>query len=379
MPEDRFRPDACPGALHVHEAADGALSRLRLPGGHLTSEQLLTLAQAAEDLGNGEIELTSRANVQLRSVREPGALAQRVAAAGLLPSATHERVRNIVGSPLSGRVGGIGDIRAVVRDLDQALIARPRLAALPGRVLFTLDDGRGDISPLRGDFGVHALAPDHFALLLAGEDCGARISAAQIVPTLLDAAQAFLDVRGEHWRLHELDDGPAQVFERLELQISSGQPVQHNHEVNTPIGWFDQHDGKVTLGATVALGVLPARMAQFLAATSRPVIITPWRSLLLVDLDEAMADQVIRVLAPMGLIFDAHSPWAQVSACTGSPGCAKSHADVRADVAEAVIEGTLPVHGRQHWSGCDRRCGSPHGDAADIIATGSGYIVAGGS
>ncbi|TWH16721.1 precorrin-3B synthase [Rhodococcus rhodochrous J45] len=38
------------------------------------------------------------------------------------------------------------------------------------------------------------------------------------------------------------------------------------------------------------------------------MIVTPWRSVLLCDLDEWTAEQVVRVLAPMGLIFDADSP-----------------------------------------------------------------------
>ena len=39
--------DACPGALHVHQAADGALARVRLPGGIITASQLEALALAA--------------------------------------------------------------------------------------------------------------------------------------------------------------------------------------------------------------------------------------------------------------------------------------------------------------------------------------------
>ncbi|MFD0454653.1 hypothetical protein ACFQZK_31675 [Rhodococcus aetherivorans] len=40
----------------------------------------------------------------------------------------------------------------------------------------------------------------------------------------------------------------------------------------------------------------------------RPLVVTPWPVLLLCDLDEWAAEQVVRVLAPMGLIFDADSP-----------------------------------------------------------------------
>jgi precorrin-3B synthase len=83
---------------------------------------------------------------------------------------------------------------------------------------------------------------------------------------------------------------------------------------------------------------------------------------------------VVRVLAPMGLVFDADSSWAQVTACAGRPGCGSALADVRADAADAVAHGTLPTHGRQHWVGCHRACGRPR-DAALIEATPQGYQV----
>jgi hypothetical protein len=45
--------------------------------------------------------------------------------------------------------------------------------------------------------------------------------------------------------------------------------------------------------------------------------------------------RTLRVLAPLGLILE-NSPWLSISACTGSPGCARSAADVRADAALAL-------------------------------------------
>lgn len=56
------------------------------------------------------------------------------------------------------------------------------------------------------------------------------------------------------------------------------------------------------------LGVLPARVAEYLAAIEAPLVITPWRSVLVCDLQESVADTALRVLAPLGLVFDENSP-----------------------------------------------------------------------
>jgi precorrin-3B synthase len=128
----------------------------------------------------------------------------------------------------------------------------------------------------------------------------------------------------------------------------------------------------VALGAAVPLGVLPARTAEFLAAIEAPIVVTPWRSILVCDLTEEVADTSLRVLAPLGLVFDEKSPWLTVSACTGSPGCDKSLSDVRADARAALTEGRPEVH--RHFVGCPRACGSPRG-AEVLVATGHGYEV----
>jgi precorrin-3B synthase len=65
-----------------------------------------------------------------------------------------------------------------------------------------------------------------------------------------------------------------------------------------------------------------------------------------------------------------------VTTCAGRPGCAKSLADVRADAATAVATGALPAGGaRQHWAGCERRCGRPQGQVVDVVATPTGYRI----
>lgn len=369
---DRSRRDACPGALQLHEAKDGLLARVRLPGGALSAEQMGVLAAASTDLSDGELVLTSRGNVQLRAVRDPDDLADRLAAAGLLPSETHERVRNILASPLSGRLGGTADVRDLVSSLDTSLTSDPELADLPGRVLFSVDDGRGDVTGFGADIGVHAVDEDAFALILAGADSGVRVPRADAVAVMLDAARGFRRERQGHWRIAEMPNGVEAVLGHVDHAVGDHPRVAVETSVEPPIGWFVQDDATVALGAALAHGVLPARTALFLAAVEKPIHVTPWRGIVLLDLDEGVAEQVVRVLAPMGLIFDAESPWVRASSCVGSPGCAKSHSDVRADLDAAVEHGEVG-DGREHWVGCERRCGRPRGEVTDVVATESGY------
>jgi precorrin-3B synthase len=353
--------DACPGALDVHQAADGALARIRLPGGVLTAAQLAALADTSNRLGSGTLELTARGNLQIRAITDVTAVADAIAAAGLLPSATHERVRNIVASPLSGRAGGRIDVRGWVADLDAAIRAEPALATLGGRFWFSLDDGRGDVSGLSADVGAHVV-DDRTVLLLAGRDTGVRLTASQVVETLVGVAVRFVETRGTAWRVSELAD-TAGLWPGAELG-DSFPPV-----TRPPVGWIEQDDGRVALGAAVPLGVLSARVAEYLAAIEAPLVITPWRSVLVCDLDEAVAETALRVLAPSGLVFDENSPWLGISACVGSPGCAHSIADVRADAARSLHTDS-GVH--RHFVGCERACGSPPAGEV-LVATRDGY------
>ncbi|BBX02628.1 precorrin-3B synthase [Mycolicibacterium moriokaense] len=357
--------DACPGALQVHPAADGPLARVRLPGGMITAPQLETLALTATRWASPAMELTSRGNIQIRAVADTDAVAEALASSGLLPSETHERVRNIVASPLSGRVGSEADIRGLVTELDRAIQAQPALAGLPGRFLFGIDDGRGDITGLAADAGIQVV-DDVAALLLAGRDTGVRLPLPDAVPALLTVAGRFVETRGTCWRVSELDS-PDQLL--AGLAVTAGPGATWEPVTRGPIGWIEQNDGRIALGAAVPLGVLNARVAEYLAAINAPMVITPWRSLLVFDLTEEVADVALRVLAPMGLVFDENSPWLAVSACTGSPGCEHSAADVRSDAAAAIDE---PAAGHRHFVGCDRACGSP-ATGAVLVATGDGY------
>jgi precorrin-3B synthase len=363
----RSGPDACPGAIQVHQALDGGLARVRVPGGVLTGAQWRGITEASADLGAGGLELTSRGNLQVRGLAAGAEVpfAERLSVAGLLPSLTHDRVRNIVASPLSGRDGrGVVDVRPLVAALDAALCADPALADLPGRFLFALDDGRGDVAGLGADVGLRGRT-----VLLAGRDSGLRVAPDEAVPALLAAAHAFLAERDGHWRLSEVDDGVHRVAARLGVtppELPATRPVSWG-----PIGAVPQVDGRIAVAAAVPLGRLSAAQARVLC-DAPAVVVTPWRGVVVPDLPD---ESFLGRLAEAGLATDPDSPWVGVTACVGSPGCARAHADVRADALDH--HGGHPSHGLPvHWVGCERACGSPAGEHLRMEATAGGYVTA---
>ncbi len=404
----------------MHEAADGPLARVRVPGGAISAGQLLELAACAAELGSGVIELTSRANVQVRGLRSPSAFAARIAEAGLLPSAAHERVRNIVASPLGGRgPSGALDPQPLVEALDRVLCARPRLAGLPGRFLFAVDDGTNDVTALAADV---TYTSGH--LLLAGMNCGAatisgrtespaltarraesaaataghadsaaptagradsaagraesadagRVEAvSEVVAVMIAAAEAFLDVRGDAWRIAEVAGGAAAVAARLGRAVEPGPDPRVPDPHAGPIA---QRDGRTALEVVAPLGRLSADQARVLATaanapTDAKVRLTPWRTVMLLDLDDPA--HAAGMLEAAGLVTDPGSPWVGVTACTGRPGCAKALADVQEDARGWVAAQKRAQPARVHWSGCERRCGLPRGTVTQRVATENGY------
>ncbi|WP_280697379.1 cobalamin biosynthesis protein CobG [Kitasatospora sp. GP82] len=363
---DRGRSDACPGALRLHTADDGALARIRIPGGLLTDRQAMALADAAGELGDGHLETTSRGNVQLRGLPSGSGLdlGRRLRAAGLLPSDSHERVRNIVASPAAGLDGqGHADVQAWVRELDRLLCASEAAAGLSGKFLFALDDGRGDVAALDADVTLIATAGGGVLLRLGRAATARRVPADQAVRQALGAAEEFLRALraggGRAWHLREVP----------ELLDPGAEPLP-------ALPGTTLAPGALAGGLLVGLrfgrvsAVQWRTLAEVAADAAGELRLTPWRGVVLPGAPAARLPELARA----GFRTDPGTAWERAGACTGLPGCAKSVADVRTDAAralDAAVGGGLPVH----WSGCERRCGHPAGRWVDVLATGQGYRV----
>ncbi|WKD61167.1 ferredoxin-nitrite reductase [Corynebacterium ciconiae DSM 44920] len=372
---NRQRGDGCPGALTMHQAADGFIGRIRIAGGRASSAHLAALAQLAEEHGDGDIHVTTRGNVQIRGISEREAFSSAVCELGLVPSSAHDKIRNIIASPLAPALDQL------VARLDEGLLASTEVTGLSGRTLFGLDAGDGAITANHPDFGIQIHSETEAIVVLGGVPTvlSALIDATPQI--LVAAAEQWQRIRGDHWRVQENPELRDELLRHLETlpEVSRTsttlEVAQRAKADEAPIGWLERSDGLVDLGASLPFGVLSARVARMLAATDKPVRITPWAGVVVCELHEDEAEAVAKVLAPQGLVFDRRSPWLRVTACTGLPGCTKSRSDVRGDALSAIRTHALPdptTADAVHFSGCERRCGHPLHNYWDYLAEGDG-------
>lgn len=288
----RTRADKCPGALRPWQADDGLLVRIRLLGGRLPTRALKRLHEVSQQHADGRIFLTRRANLQLRGLSGDGrqlttAALAAIESTGLLPSRTHELMRNVLVSPQTGLAGGRADLRSVAAQLDTLICADAKLGGLPGRFLFTLDDGRGDLLDRVTGVGQHGTDLGCVALgdgvvqLRVGNHWGAVTPVGDAAGRLVELASQFLDARGTGanapWHIRELTrplHAPAPADPRLP---AAAPPLAY---------------GTVPGGSHVpaAAGVLTRQLVQSLldhATHVAHVVVTPWRGILVPDAPEA--------------------------------------------------------------------------------------------
>jgi sulfite reductase beta subunit-like hemoprotein len=331
--------------LRLHEAADGGLARVRLPGGRIDARGLRGIAEMAE-LGNGVIELTSRASLQVRGLdpEAGGQCAAILAAVGLLPSTTHERVRNILASPVAGRhprsLAGIDDL---VVELDRAICAADDLGALSGRFLFAVDDGAGLLGSHVPDVAVVASTSEAFAIVVNGVASSHGVGRADAIGRALDAARAMMRA-----------DPPEPPARARRLGEADG----------LGLGRLAQTDGRVALTMLPRLGRLDVSIVQRLARLvdehRTDVRCSVQRTLTFPDLEPRVVETVEENLRALGLVDDPASGWHGLSACSGLGACVRARHDVRAEAAGRAGERRAddPL---EHWAACERRCGRPSG------------------
>jgi precorrin-3B synthase len=359
----------CPGAYRPMLSGDGLVVRVRLPLGDLSPGQARGLADIADRLG-GVVELTNRANLQLRGVdtqAHTGVLAD-LGDLGLLDAdPLAEGRRNIVVDPFRSLAPDDPQTRIAAALADG--LADPALAALPSKFGLVVDAGGGRrLADVSGDVRIEG-AGGRLVVRADGLDRG-RVArdAAEAVALALDLVRWFLasggvgpDGRG---RMAQHLGGGAVLPARF-----AGDAVPDRAAAVPGPG---NHAGGVCVAA--AFGQIAAADLRHLAGLGAPVLrVTPWRMLFLPGLRAATGAGPAR-----SLVAGPGDPRLRVAACTGAPGCPQATVETRA-LAERLAPLLAPGR-RLHVSGCAKGCAQPGpADLTLVGRDGAFDLVAGGA
>ena len=301
----------CPGALAPMPTGDGLLARIRPWCGAFTTRQAAGLAEVSSRFGNGHIDLTRRANLQIRGLRESslGGLRAALDRLSLLdPDAAIEAARNVMVGPLAD-----DNVRALAHSLIRAIVSDRRLAALPAKFGWLVDGG-GPLSIVgeRADVALCVTA-EAVALRARGEWLG--------VAPYDQAVKAAIGLA---------------LGERPLLSAIGACPTAGARRLGPISGLF---------GIGAPFGRLEAAQLQHLAATpgASELRLSPWRALYL----DAPVEDVA------GLIVDESDSLLRIEACPGAPACGSSSVDTRRDARRLAARG---FEGTIHVSGCAKGC-----------------------
>jgi precorrin-3B synthase len=337
------------------ESGDGLVVRLRPERGRIDAVQAAGIADLAQRYGNGLIDLTSRANLQIRGVTEATYpdLIERLAALGLLDGDPEtEARRNILLTPFWA--GGDETI-SIADQLGHALISGPD--GLPVKFGFAVDCGRERVlSKNSADVRIERDQNRELMVRADGAPSGRNVRRDEAVNVALQLAEWFV-----------ASGGVKQGRGRMAAHIAAGArlPDALNGCGRPAASAFVPKPALTAHGALfgAAFGQLTHTALRSLAENARALRMTPWRMLLAEGLNEMPRVEE--------LITEADDPRLRVVACSGAPRCREAHADTRA--LAAALAPRLDADLTLHISGCAKGCAHPKSAPLTLVATGERF------
>ena len=351
----------CPSALRPMLSGDGLVVRLRPRGGRLSATQAAGIAELTQRCGNGLIDLTSRANLQIRGVREASheALVNGLGRLGLVDSdQVMEAQRNIIVAPFWHEGD---DAHALAAELERALAATP--LGLPEKFGFAIDCGTGRVlAQAPADVRIERDADGGLIVRADGSPQGHAVTRTEAIEAALSLAQWFVasdGIRDGRGRMAAHLAGGAKLPEALKGDRKPLASVSFNPDI-TPSGAL----------VGLAFGQMQSETLSFLAALAPGLRLTPWRMLLIEGL-RAMPQHE-------GLVIRADDPLLRVVACTGAPACPEAQTETR-KLAAALAPHLVPDM-CLHVSGCAKGCAHPKASDMTLVGTSEGFdLVRNGS
>ncbi len=393
------------GMFYVSPAQNSFMCRMRIPGGVLRGYQLRGIAEIASRCGGGYIDVTTRANLQLRKI--PAHMPMEVLY-GLrdlditCQGSGADNIRNCTASPLSG----IDDSELIetiplAKRMHHFILANRDLYGLPRKFNIAFEGG-GRIGSLddTNDIGFRAVsvtesqtseelpAGVYFQLtlggitghkdfarytgvLLRGDECvevaGAIVRVFVQSGDRTDRHKARLKYVLDAWGFDRFIAAVEKELGRSLTKVQSSRFTVHQHEDRLAhVGVHRQKQSDMHyVGVVLSVGRMSSEQASAIADIADrygkgEVRLTVWQNLVIPHIASRDLSVVQEKLEAVRLSCDASSFRAGLVACTGIAGCkyaaadTKRHATMIAEHLESRFTLNQPIN--IHLTGCHHSC-----------------------
>lgn len=391
------------GLFYLSPAKDAFMARLRIPGGQLKTYQLRELARVAKELTTGYVQITTRANLQMRHIEPKQApeLLRRIQLIGLhTRGAGADNVRNLTCDPTSGfDPGELHETLPLAHEMAQVILNTREFYDLPRKFNIAFHGG-GQVPTVEetNDIGWTAVRltdskPErasgiYFRCAVGGatghkaiaQDLGILVRPEEVIK----ATTALLKVYVAHGnrtdrkkaRLKHLLESWSLENYRSEAEKLLGTPFLREEPTVTPpalkplphphVGVFAQKQtGLNWIGVAVPVGqITPKQMLRLAELAdhygSGEIRLTVWQNLILPNIPDAFLETVKKALVKMGLDWKQSHLRSGFVACTGNSHCKFASSNTKRDALELMdalereVELDQPIN--IHLTGCPNSC-----------------------
>jgi len=398
------------GLFFLSPNKEAFMSRLRIPGGLLKTFQLRELAHVAKELTTGYVQITTRANLQMRLIQPKDCpeFLHRIQAVGLhTRGAGADNIRNLTANPTAGiDPHELIDVMPLCQQLGQIILNDRSFYDLPRKFNIAYDGG-GLIGTVEdtNDIGAKAVKVGEeifFRIALGGatghkafaRELGVLVKPSELNKVVValvrvyiangnrtDRKKARLKHLLETWSLEKY---LGETEKLLGYQLPKA-PVDFKAEYgeikfpHTHIGVYPQKQkGFNYLGVAIPVGQLTPKQMIRLAEIaelygSAEVRLTVWQNLIIPNVPAAFVATVEKAVRKLGFDTKQSHLRGGLIACTGNSYCkfaqvnTKGHAVALADYLEKKLTLDQPLN--IHVTGCPNSCAQHYMGDIGLLGT----------
>jgi ferredoxin-nitrite reductase len=399
------------GLFYLAPNKEAFMARLRIPGGLVKTYQLREIGAVAKELTTGYVQITTRANLQIRLIQPKDApeVLRRIQAVGLhTRGAGADNIRNLTANPTAGiDLCELFDVTPLCQQLAQIILNDRVFYDLPRKFNIAYDGG-GLIGTVEdtNDIGAKAVKVGDeilFRVALGGatghqafaRDLGVLVPPGELNQVIVaivrvfiangnrsDRKRARLKHLLESWSMEkylaETEKVLGKTLRRAPLEPAAmqypGQKLPHSH-----IGVYPQKQrGLNYVGVVMPVGqITPKQMFRVAELAdlygSGEIRLTVWQNFIIPNVPDAYVGTVKKALRRTGFDTEPTHLRGGLVACTGNSYCkyaqanTKGHALALADFLEKKLTLDQPLN--IHLTGCPHSCAQHYMGDIGLLAT----------